>query len=122
MREFVPLGVRKAISRRTARFRCCRRLSPLSRRFGYDRGVPLDRYYIESFLHHEAAAICGRVLEIGGNSYTKRFGGGRVSKSDVLHVEAGHPFVTIVADLQSALEIDSSSDASDHQPFAIELR
>ena len=109
IREFIPMGVRKVISRRTARFRCLHRLSPLSRRFGYDRGLPLDRYYIETFLNQEASAIRGRVLEIGENDYTRRFGGADVSMSDVLHIEPGHPFVTIVADLQSAPEINSSS-------------
>jgi len=109
MPEFLPLGVRKALSRRTTRFRCLHRLSPLSRRFGYDRGLPLDRYYIEQFLNREASAIHGRVLEVGGNGYTKQFGGDRVSRSDILHVEPGHPDTTIVADLQSAPEIESAS-------------
>jgi SAM-dependent methyltransferase len=81
----------------------------LSERFGYDRGLPVDRYYIERFLEGEAAVICGRVLEIGENCYTKRFGGDRVSRSDVLHVEAGHPSTTIIADLQSAPEIETAS-------------
>ena len=27
-----------------------RRLTPISRLYGYDRGEPIDRYYIESFL------------------------------------------------------------------------
>ena len=109
MRDFIPVGLRKVISRRTARFRCLGRLSPLSQRFGYDRGLPLDRYYIERFLNREAAAIRGRVLEIGDDQYTKQFGGDRVSACDVLHVEPGHPRTTIVADLQSAPEIESAS-------------
>lgn len=100
--------MRKAISRRTVRFRCYGRLSPFSRRFGYDRGLPIDRYYIESFLTNAAPAIRGHVLEIGGNEYTKRFGRDRVTTSDVLHVEPG-PGVTIVADLQSAPNINSST-------------
>src|SRR5262245_4613428 len=97
------------LSRRTVRYRCFQRLSPVSRRFGFDRGLPLDRYYIEGFLGRESSAVRGRVLEIGGNDYTKQFGGNRVERSDVLHVHAGHPLVTIVADLQSAPEIESAS-------------
>jgi SAM-dependent methyltransferase len=108
LREFVPAAVRKAISRRTVRFRCCGRLSPFSRRFGYDRGLPIDRYYIENFLNNAASVIRGHVLEIGGNEYTKRFGRDRVTTSDVLHVEPGSG-VTIVADLQSAPNITSST-------------
>mgnify|MGYP006961430571 CR=1 FL=1 len=30
------------------------RTEPVSRRFGYDRGTPIDRYYIENFLARQA--------------------------------------------------------------------
>jgi len=43
--------------------------------------------------------IRGAVLETGDDRYTKKFGGGRVIHSDVLHVEAGQPGATLVADL-----------------------
>jgi glycosyltransferase involved in cell wall biosynthesis len=43
------------------------RLTPVSRVFGYDRGLPVDRYYIEGFLFHHANDIAGRVLEIADN-------------------------------------------------------
>jgi peptidoglycan/xylan/chitin deacetylase (PgdA/CDA1 family)/SAM-dependent methyltransferase len=76
-----------------------RRLSPLSREWGYDRGTPIDRYYIESFLARRAQDVRGRVLEVGDNSYTRRFGGDRVTQSDVLNVLPGHPQTTFVADL-----------------------
>lgn len=109
MKEPLHSSVRKFVSRRTVRFRCLQRVSPVSRRFGFDRGLPLDRYYIESFLSRESSTVRGRVLEIGGNDYTKRFGGDRVQTSDVLHVDRGHSLVTIVADLQSAPQIESST-------------
>jgi glycosyltransferase involved in cell wall biosynthesis len=76
-----------------------RRIQPLGRRFGYDRGQPVDRYYIERFLAARAADVRGRVLEVKDDRYTRRFGGERVSRSDVLHLVAGNPKATIVADL-----------------------
>lgn len=76
-----------------------RRLSPLSREWGYDRGKPIDRYYIERFLEKRAPDIRGRVLEIGTNEYTRAFGGEQVTRSDVLHVSEDHPNVTLIADL-----------------------
>jgi glycosyltransferase involved in cell wall biosynthesis/SAM-dependent methyltransferase len=88
-----------------------RRLTPLSRSGRFDRGTPIDRYYIEHFLAREAAAIRGRVLEIEDHTYTRRFGGSRVSHSDVLHVVAGNPKSTLVGDLTTADHI--SSDAFD---------
>jgi glycosyltransferase involved in cell wall biosynthesis/SAM-dependent methyltransferase len=81
------------------RFGHLRRLTPISRCFGFDRGLPVDRYYIERFLARNASEIVGRVLEIGDDSYTRRFGGSRVSRSDVLHVHVGNPRATYVGDL-----------------------
>jgi SAM-dependent methyltransferase len=81
------------------RFGDLRRTTPLSDHFGYDRGTPVDRVYIEDFLARHAAFIRGRVLEIGDNSYSLRFGGTAVTRSDVLHVDAGNPHATYVGDL-----------------------
>jgi SAM-dependent methyltransferase len=82
-----------------------RRTEPISRVFGFDRGVPVDRHYIEAFLGAHASAIRGRVLEIGDRTYTERFGGSAVEVSDVLHVSGDAPEATIVADLTHAPEI-----------------
>lgn len=76
-----------------------RRVTPVSQWFGYDRGTPLDRVYIEGFLARHGDDIRGRVLEIGDNAYTVRFGASRVTKSDVLHVAAGNPKATLIGDL-----------------------
>ncbi len=45
------------------------------REFGYDRGLPIDRYYIERFLANNASDIRGHVMEIADNIYMRRFGG-----------------------------------------------
>ena len=86
-----------------------RRLTPISRDFGCDRGRPIDRYYIENFLAKQEQDVRGRVLEIGENSYTRRFGRERVTQSDILHVVEGEPQATIIADLASADHIPSNS-------------
>lgn len=79
-----------------------RRVTPVSRSFGLDRGQPVDRYYIERFLGQHAADVQGRVLEIGDNHYTRQFGQDRVSQSDVLDLPRDNPNATIVADLARA--------------------
>ena len=76
-----------------------RRLTPISQSFGFDRGLPVDRYYIERFLARNASEIVGRVLEVGDDGYTRKFGGPRVTCSDVLHVAAGNPRATLVGDV-----------------------
>ncbi len=85
------------------------RFKPFSRAFGSERGRPIDRYYIDRFIEAEAAAIRGRVLEIGDDNYTRRFGGTRVTQSDVLFPTLGHPGATIVADLCDARNIPDQS-------------
>lgn len=72
---------------------------PASRKFAFDRGTPIDRFLIERFLEAHSADIQGRVLEVADRGYTSRFGGERVTRSDVLHAVAGNPEATIVGDL-----------------------
>ncbi|MGH9146087.1 MAG: class I SAM-dependent methyltransferase, partial [Vicinamibacterales bacterium] len=91
------------------RFGHLRRTEPLSRTFGYDRGLPVDRHYIERFLSAHAADLRGRSLEAGDDSYTRRFGGERVDRHDVLHPVEGTPGATIIADLASADQLPSDT-------------
>jgi SAM-dependent methyltransferase len=83
-------------------------LEPISRVFGFDRGLCIDRYYIEQFLAANKHSIRGRVLEIAENTYTRKFGGDSVTHSDVLHAEEGNRNATIVADLTQADHIASN--------------
>jgi len=85
-----------------AKFGDLRRVTPIIPDFGFGRGLPIDRYYIEQFLALHAQDIQGHVLEIKEPLYTHRFGGDRVTQSDVLHVEPGNPHATLVADLTQA--------------------
>jgi SAM-dependent methyltransferase len=102
---------REAAPRRRSKvsFGSLRRLTPISRVCGFDRGLPIDRYYIESFLTRHADDIRGRVLEIGGDSYTRRFGRGRVSTSDVLNLDEANPKATIIGDVTRADHIPSEA-------------
>jgi SAM-dependent methyltransferase len=81
------------------RFGDLRRTMPIAGDFGYGRGGPVDRYYIEAFLDRHAEDVRGRVLEVGDASYTRRFGGNRVTRADVLHVDADAPEATFIGDL-----------------------
>ena len=74
---------------------------PISRRYGQDRGRPLDRVYIERFLAAHADDVRGRVLEIYEPTYTGWFGGDAVTRGDVLDAAADAPRATIHGDLQT---------------------
>lgn len=76
-----------------------RRITPIAADFGYRRGGPVDRVYIEGFLDEHRADIRGHCLEIGDASYTYRFGANRVTTADVLHIDPGADGATFVGDL-----------------------
>jgi len=56
------------------------RVVPVSRKFGFDRGTPIDRFYIDKFLSGNASLIAGEVLEVAGKDYSLGYG------RDVQHV------------------------------------
>jgi SAM-dependent methyltransferase len=85
-----------------------RRLQPVSRVWGFDRGQPIDRYYIEGFLETRSASIRGRVLEIGEPLYTRMFGGGRVAQTEILDV-MGNPDATYTCRLEEGKELPADS-------------
>jgi SAM-dependent methyltransferase len=86
-----------------------KKVTPVSRTFGLERGQSICRYYIDDFLRQYANDIRGSVLEVADNNYTLRFGGASVRESEVLHVQGGNPKATIVADLTSSNSIAPSS-------------
>ncbi len=92
----------------TLRFGSFRRVTPISPIFAIDRGLPIERYYIEKFLTENATDIRGRSLEMGDDFYIQKFGKERVDKVDVLSVVES-PHATIIADLTCADHIPSNS-------------
>lgn len=76
-----------------------RRQQPLSERWGFDRGQPVDRYYIENFLARHSSAIGGRCIEVMNSDYTRRFGQDRVTHSDVVDINANNAKANIIGDL-----------------------
>jgi SAM-dependent methyltransferase len=115
--------LRRAFGRRAVREI---RSIPVSRRYGFDRGVPIDRYYIEHFLQRQAGEgeygagdVKGRVLEFTSNDYTRKFGTiatgdprpGDVTQSDVLDVSDANDRATMVGDI--TVEADLPENAFD---------
>lgn len=84
-------------------------LEPLSEKYGFDRGMPIDRYYIEKFLGENKQFIYGRCLEIHDNYYTLKFGGSKVTKSDVLDLYSSNRAATIYGNLKSIPQVSDNS-------------
>ena len=105
MRQARRLTARPRIGR--VSFGDLRRTLPICRDWGYSRGTPIDRHYIDRFLARNAGDVRGHVLEVGTNELTLRYGGDRVVRSDVLHVADAKPVITIIGDLVSGAGLPS---------------
>lgn len=51
-----------------------RKHAPFSTYFGFDRGTPIDRYYINIFFATHASSITGDILELQAAGYATRYG------------------------------------------------
>ena len=118
-RRAVPWPLRRAIHQArgrlpsppagAVRFGDLRRPTPIGPLWAIGRGTAVDRFYIESFLDENRSDIRGRVLEIGDDTYTRRFGDDRVTISDVLHIEPDAPGTTFVGDLADGSFLPSAA-------------
>jgi SAM-dependent methyltransferase len=79
-----------------------RRTTPVDVHWGGKRGTIVDRYYVEQFLARHAEDVRGHVLEFGSDSYTRKFGGDKVTNVDVLDLGVENPGASIIADLNHA--------------------
>lgn len=91
-----------------ARAQAIRKFRPVSNAWGFDRGTPIDRYYIEQFLSDHRPDIQGHVLEVKDSAYAKRLGT-RLERIDVLDIDTENPKATLIADLAHAECLPSNS-------------
>ncbi len=83
-----------------------RNLQPISSVFAFDRGTPIDRFYIEDFLDKNKQDIQGISCEIADNTYCKKFGS-NISKYEILHYTDDNNRATIVGDLTESESLPS---------------
>ncbi len=84
-----------------------RTIKPVSKVFGLDRGIPIDRYYIDEFLSRNRSNIKGKVLEIAENTYSKKYDNG-VTSFEILHVDNSNKNATIIGDLTKIESLPSN--------------
>lgn len=83
---------------RPARMGALRSFEPVCGEWGFGRGTPVDRWYIERFLAEHRADITGCVLEVKDSGYTDRFGAD-VEEAAVADIDPQNQDATHVADL-----------------------
>jgi SAM-dependent methyltransferase len=84
------------------------RVTPINRDWGWERGVPLDRPFIERFISIHRGDIYGRVLEVKEPEYTSRYAQS-ASQVDILDIDNSNKAATIVADLQSCAQVSDNT-------------
>lgn len=62
-----------------------RRVTPISPTYGFERGTPIDRYYVDKFFTARGHLIAGRVLEIQTRDHIRRYGS-KVTTADTLDI------------------------------------
>lgn len=78
-----------------------RSLEPLSMKFGFDRGTPIDRFWMNDFLTKNQNLIKGHCLEVTDDAYLVQYGGKKVTKTDVLDIDRKNKKATIYGDIQN---------------------
>jgi peptidoglycan/xylan/chitin deacetylase (PgdA/CDA1 family) len=95
--------------RRTLEFEDLRRTAPISRNWGLDRGMPIDRHFIHVFMGRHAADVHGDVLEMLDAELTTSYGRDRVRRSDILDIDPGNHRATVVADLRAVEQMPENA-------------
>ena len=91
-----------------ARVRLAAGVRPLSQKWGWDRGLPTHRYYLNQYFQELSSDIRGHCLEFQDDAYTSLYGGSNVTKLEILHIDDSNTRATIVADLTKPNDIPSN--------------
>jgi SAM-dependent methyltransferase len=74
-------------------------LHPISDCYGYNRGKPVDRVYIEAFLDRHRSEIHGHGAEVKTDTYLRRFGAEGLHATTVIDINPHNPDAHLRADL-----------------------
>ena len=79
-----------------------KRHAPFCPNYGYSRGTPIDRYYLEKFIAQIRDQVAGDTLEVGGRRENQKLYGFNNARSYMTMDVEPHPEVAIVADVHNA--------------------
>jgi SAM-dependent methyltransferase len=96
----LPRSAQARIRRLSHRVRwgSLRRMSPVDSNFGFGRGTPIGRHYLEVFVDRHRDDIQGRVLEVGRATYAGSRAE-RIARLDIVDIDPDNVSATIVVDL-----------------------
>jgi len=76
-----------------------KKLAPISKKYGMNRGTPVDRYYINKFLEEYKNDIHGRCLEVRDSRYGQQYAS-RIEKLDILDIDTSNQEANLYGDLR----------------------
>ena len=82
---------------------------PVSEVFGFDRGTPIDRYYIDRFLAKHRDDITGAILEVADDTYATTWGEPDNVAIDILHHTGEEGPYTIIGDLTNLSSVTNDT-------------
>ena len=85
-----------------------RRDQPFLRRFGADRGTPIDQYYTGRFIDEHRWRITGDILEVGEDRDASRFGH-QVRRVEIVDIAHYNLLATLLADLAEVGSLAATS-------------
>ena len=100
---------KKLFSVKKIRWGDFRKTKPISNVFGYDRGQSINRYFIDKFLDKNINSIKGIVLEFGDDQYIRKYSESKISRGDVISLQANDTTANIICDLTKAENIASNT-------------
>jgi SAM-dependent methyltransferase len=86
-----------------------RRLEPFSASFGFDRGTPVDRFYMRHFIRAHTDALRGVAGEVSEPTYLAEFGGDRLTRIEVIDLDPANPRATLIADLSQSASLPAET-------------
>lgn len=78
-----------------------RRREPFSSSFGFDRGTPIDRFYMVQFFSEHTDAFRGAAGEVADSTFLDRFGRDRITERAIIDIDPTNPDATMIADLSA---------------------
>ncbi|CAN5313755.1 hypothetical protein BH10PAT2_BH10PAT2_0570 [soil metagenome] len=105
--SMVRAKVMRTLKPSSSYFLATRQLQPLSAKFGFDRGTPIDRFWIDSFIKDQQKHIKGHVLEICDDRYASQYKD-NITKLDILDIDTNNKKATIYGDLRNLTSVNDS--------------
>lgn len=84
-----------------ARWGNLRRLEPYSPSFGFDRGTPIDRFYMARFFSQHTDAFRGTAGEVADSTFLDKFGRDQISERFIIDIDPTNTDATMVADVST---------------------